>query len=130
MGKNLDVMTALMASWKKRDVDAFLSHLTDDIEYHWHVGSKPVQGKEKMRKFLANYGSAFEQRVWQVKHSAENGDLLMVEGYEELYDPKQDRVIPQPFMQVAELRDGKIAKLRDYYEPANLKPPAAAAAKA
>jgi limonene-1,2-epoxide hydrolase len=126
VGKNLDVMTSLIASWKKRDVDAFLSHLTDDIEYHWHVGSKPVQGKEKMRKFLANYGAAFEQRQWQVKHSAENGDLLMVEGYEELYDPVHDRVIPQPFMQVAELRDGKIAKLRDYYEPANLKPPVAA----
>ena len=38
-------------------------------------------------------------------------------------------MIPQPFMQVAELRDGKIAKLRDYYEPANLKPPVAAEQK-
>ncbi len=126
MGTNLDVMTKLMDVWKRRDVDAFLALLTDDFEYYWHIGTKPLQGKEKMRKFLANYSGAFEQREWRVIHHAEAGNLLLIEGYEELYDRTHDRVIQQPFMQASEYRDGKLAKMRDYYEPANLRPPQAA----
>jgi len=126
VSRNLDCMYSLMETWKRRDVEGYLSHLTDDIEYHWHVSSKPVRGWDKMRKFLANYTAAFEQREWRVLHTAEAGDVLMVEGHEVLYDRKHDRVIQQPFMQVYEFRDGKIARMRDYYEPANLRPPQAA----
>jgi limonene-1,2-epoxide hydrolase len=127
MASNLDVMTQLMDAYKRRDVEGFLALVDDDIEYHWHVGTKPLKGKEKMRKFLGNYAAAFEQRVWRVIHHAEAGELLMIEGYEELYDKTHDRVIEQPFMQACEFRNGKLAKMRDYYEAANLKPPQAAA---
>jgi limonene-1,2-epoxide hydrolase len=125
MGVNTDCMYSLMEVWKRRDVDGYLAHLTDDVEYHWHVGSKPLRGKEKMRKFLKNYSAAFEQREWNVLHTAENGKFLMAEGLEVLYDKTHDRVIQQPFMQIYEFRDGKIARMRDDYEPANLRPPAA-----
>jgi ketosteroid isomerase-like protein len=129
MTQNIDVMRQLMARWKERDFDGFLNLLSDDFEYHWHVGTKPLHGKEKMRKFLNNYSTSFEQRVWDIRHYAEAGDLLMIEGYEELYDKTHDRVIQQPFMQACEFKSGKLAKMRDYYEPANLRPPAQAAAK-
>ena len=58
-------------------LERIAAHLTDDVEYHWHVGSKPLRGKEKMRKFLKNYSAAFEQREWKVLHTAENGPLSM-----------------------------------------------------
>lgn len=122
---HIDVMTQLMDTWKRRDVEGFLAMLDDDFQYHWHIGTKPLQGKEKMRKFLGNYSNSFEQRVWKVIHHAEAGDLLMIEGYEELYDKTHDRVIQQPFMQACEFKNGKLARMRDYYEPANLKPPPA-----
>jgi limonene-1,2-epoxide hydrolase len=130
MGSNTEQMWSLMETWKRRDVEGYLAHLTDDVEYHWHVGSKPVRGWEKMRKFLRNYSGAFEQREWRVLHTAEHGNFLMAEGLEVLYDKTHDRVIQQPFMQIYEFRDGKIARMRDYYEPANLRPPASAAAPA
>lgn len=126
---NIDVMRRLMECWKRRDVDAFLDLLADDFEYHWHIGTKPLRGKDKMRKFLSNYATSFEQRVWTVLHHAEAGELLLIEGHEELYDKAHDRVIQQPFMQACEFRDGKLARMRDYYEPANLRPPQASAQK-
>ncbi|MBL8643628.1 MAG: nuclear transport factor 2 family protein, partial [Rhodospirillaceae bacterium] len=85
MATNLDVMRTLMDAWKRRDVEAFLALLTDDFEYYWHIDTKPLQGKEKMRKFLGNYSTAYEQREWRVIHHAEAGNLLLLEGYEELY---------------------------------------------
>ncbi len=124
----MNAVNRLIDSWRRRSVEEFLDCLTDDIEYHYHMGSAPLHGKAKMRKFLTNYGGAYDQRKWEIHAWAENGELLLVEGYEELYDTKYERIIQQPFMQAYEFRDGKIAKLRDYYEAANLRPPAAAGA--
>lgn len=127
MSANLDVMKKIIDASKRRDTEAFLALLTDDFEYYWHIDTKPLNGKEKMRKFIGNYTKSFEQREWKIVNYAEAGDLLLIEGYEELYDKTHDRVIPQPFMQACEFKDGKLAKMRDYYEPANLRPPQDAA---
>ena len=126
MSAHLKIMQQLMERLQRNDFEAFLELLTDDIEYHWHVGTKPVQGKEKMRKFLKNYSAGYDQKVWRVVHHAESGSLLMIEGHEELFDKTYNRVIQNPFMQACEFRDGKLCKMRDYYEPANLRPPKAA----
>jgi limonene-1,2-epoxide hydrolase len=123
MSAHLKVMQQLMDHLQRDDAEAFLGLLTDDIEYHWHVGAKPVQGKEKMRKFLKNYSAGYIQKIWRVAHYAEAGTLLLIEGHEELYEKTYDRVIQNPFMQACEFRDGKLCKMRDYYEPTNLRPP-------
>lgn len=47
----------------------------------------------------------------------------MVEGMEKLYDRNRDVLIDNPFMQVIEFRDGKICKLRDYYDSARVQAP-------
>ena len=125
MSDKLNAVHRLIDSWRRRSVEEFLDCLTDDIEYHYHMGSPPVHGKAKMRKFLANYAAAYEQREWKLHAWAENGAVLLVEGYEELYDTKYSRIIEQPFMQAYEFRGDMIAKLRDYYEPSKLRPPAA-----
>jgi limonene-1,2-epoxide hydrolase len=123
MSAHLKIMQQLMDHLQRDDAEAFLELLTDDIEYHWKVGTKPVQGKVKMRKFLKNYGAGYIQKIWRVAHHAEAGTLLLIEGHEELYDKTYHRVIQNPFMQACEFRDGKLCKMRDYYEPANLRPP-------
>jgi len=125
MSAHLDTVRRFLDAARRHDFDAVLGCVTDDIEYYFHMGSKPVLGKEKMRKFLRNYTAAYEAREQRILHWAEADELLLLEGYEELHDRKLDRIIRQPFMQAYEFRDGRIAKLRDYYEPANLRPPAA-----
>lgn len=126
--RHLPVVRSLIAAYRERDYPAFLALLTDDIVYHWHVSSKPVVGKAKMQKFLNNYTGAYEQRVWRIDNWAEKEDFLLVEGYEELFDVKYQRVLRNPYMQAYEFRDGLIAKFRDYYEPAHMKPPVEAQA--
>lgn len=124
--EHVAAVNRLMEHYRHGRTEEFVECFTDDLEYYWHMGSKPVVGKEKLRKFLRNYGGAYKQREWRLDAWASSGDLLLVEGYEELYDHKYDRVIQQPFMQAYEFRDGKVAKMRDYYEPSKLAPPQAA----
>lgn len=124
MGRNLQVVETLMAAWKRRDVEGFIATLSDDIEYHWHPTKRPAVGKDKMRKFLSNYEAGFDQQEWTILHSAEAGDVLFVEGKEVLVDRSTGARMDNPFVQVFELRDGLITRMRDYYDTAQVHAPA------
>ncbi len=123
MSENMKVLEAMIAASKAKDHDAFIDTLTDDIEYHWRMGVKPIRDKATMRKFLRNYETNFDQKDWIVTHWAEKGDLMLVEGVEKIYDRTRDVLIDNAFMQAVEFRDGKICKLRDYYDSALVSAP-------
>ena len=118
MSENMKTLEAMIAASKRKDHDAFLDTLTDDLEYHWRMGTKPIRDKATMRKFLRNYEQGFDQRDWIVLNWAEKGDTMLVEGLEQLYDRTRKVLIDNPFMQAIEFRAGKISKLRDYYDSA------------
>ena len=116
MSEKMNVVRKLMQANSDQDDEAFLDHLTDDIEYHYHVGSRPLIGKGWVRKFLSKYRGITRDVVWRVDRFAEKGDLLFVEGYEEYLDTRTNERIAHPYMGIYEFRDGKIAKWRDYFE--------------
>ena len=124
MGQNMQVVEAMMAAWKKRDVEGFIATLADDIEYHWHPTKRPAVGKDKMRKFLSNYEAGFDQQECRVTHSAENGEVLFVEGMEVLVDRASGVRMDNPFVQVFQVRDGLIYRMRDYYDTSQVHAPA------
>ncbi len=124
MGEHMKAVEAMMAAWKKRDVEGFIATLADDIEYHWHPTKRPAIGKDKMRKFLANYEQGFDQQEWTIRHSAEAGNVLFVEGMEVLVDRSTGARMDNPFVQVFELRDGLITRMRDYYDTSMVHAPA------
>jgi ketosteroid isomerase-like protein len=123
MSDNMKVLEAMIAASKAKDHDAFIDTLTDDIEYHWRMGVRPIRDKPTMRKFLRNYETNFDQKDWIVTNWAEKGDMILVEGVEKIYDRTRDVLIDNAFMQVVEFRGGKICKLRDYYDSALVSAP-------
>lgn len=124
MGEHMKVVEAMMAAWKRRDVEGFIATLADDIEYHWHPTKRPAVGKDKMRKFLTNYEQGFDQQEWNIRHTAEAGNVLFVEGMEVLVDRSTGVKMDNPFVQVFELRDGLITRMRDYYDTSQVHAPA------
>lgn len=120
----MQVVEAMMAAWKKRDVEGFIATLADDIEYHWHPTKRPAVGKDKMRKFLSNYEAGFDQQEWRITHSAEDGEILFVEGMEVLVDRSTGVKMDNPFVQVFQVRDGLIYRMRDYYDTSQVHAPA------
>ncbi|MEY2919653.1 MAG: hypothetical protein RL261_958 [Pseudomonadota bacterium] len=117
MSKNRELLKALMAASKSKDHEAFLALWVDeDLEYYWSMHAKPITSKEKLRKFLRNYEGSFDQQDWTITHCVEQGDLMLCEGVEMLYDRANQKLIRNPFMQAVEFRDGKVAKMRDYYD--------------
>ncbi|MEO8114518.1 MAG: nuclear transport factor 2 family protein [Phenylobacterium sp.] len=112
----MKLLEAWMAASMRGDHEAFLDMMTDDVEYYWYMHARPITDKPTMRKFLRNYTAGFEQRAWVLKNRVENGDMIMVEGVETLFDKAREVLIDNLFMQVIEFKDGKISKVRDYYD--------------
>lgn len=88
----------------------------DHLEYYWSMHAKPIASKEKLRKFLCNYEGIFDQQDWTITNGMEQGDLMLCEGIEMLYDRVNQKVIRNPFMQAVEIGGGKVARMRDYYD--------------
>ena len=99
-----------------QDDKAFLDLLTDDVEYHYHVGTRPLIGKEWVQKFLIKYREVTSDAHWVIHNHAENGNVLFTEGVEEYFDVRSQMTISHPYAGVIEFRDGKIVKWKDYFE--------------
>ena len=112
----MEIVNALRdANFNKNHQD-FLSHLTDDIEYCYHMSSRPLLGKAWVQKFLSKYDSITRDVIWRIDRHAETGDALLVEGYEEYTDIRTGDRIAHPYMGVFEFNGDKICKWRDYFE--------------
>ncbi len=127
MSEKMNTIRALMKANLEGDQETFLSYLTDDIEYHYHMGSRPLLGKEWVQKFLNKYKEICADPEWRIDRHAETDDCLFVEGYEEYTDLRTGDRIAHPYMGIFEFRDGRIAKWRDYFEMDNKKEEGAAA---
>ncbi len=100
----------------EKDHKGFLRHLTDDVEYHYHMSSRPLLGKEWVQKFLNKYDSITADVVWRIDRVAEVDNCVLIEGYEEYTDLRTDERIAHPYMGVMEFDGDKICKWRDYFE--------------
>ena len=115
MNPQLQCVQQIIDAWKQADIDGVLDCLTDDIEYHYLVGQRPLVGKEWVKKFLNKFGHGQSDIKWRIANHASNGNLLMVEGIDDYLDA-EGRRIRTPYMGVFEFRDGKICRWRDYVD--------------
>jgi limonene-1,2-epoxide hydrolase len=116
MADLMDTVRELQAALGRRDRAAILAFVAPDLEYHYHVGSKPLHGAEKFGKFLDNYFALMQDVDWKIERWAQNGDVLMTEGYEQYTDAQTGQRITNRYMGSMEFRGGKIAKWRDYFQ--------------
>ncbi len=111
----LSTLESLMEAWKRKDLSAVLELVTDDLEYHFHVGTRPIVGKASFEKFLTRLGAQQREVGWTVVRHAQSGDTLFIEGFDAYTDP-QGRRIAHPYAGVFEFRDGRIARWRDHFD--------------
>ena len=118
MSAKMDTVNSLMGTIASKDDEKFLSYLTDDIVYHYHVGSRPLEGKDWVRRFLTKYWQITANVKWRIDRHAETEDALLVEGEEEYLDTRTDEIVSHPYMGAFDFRDGLISGWRDYFEMA------------
>jgi limonene-1,2-epoxide hydrolase len=113
----LPVLREVMLAWRRKDLDAMLEYIDDDIAWHSHVGSPPLQGKAAMREFATRMTTQMKEIHWRLFEVARDADTLHVEGVDDFVSNDGRRVVV-PYAGVMRFRDGRIVEWRDYFDRA------------
>lgn len=110
------VVTEFCALWSTPDVDQIVEWFTEDAVYH-NIPMPPVQGHAAIREFIAGFVAAFDGIDFTVHHQIAQGELVMNERTD-VMRRKDGFEIALPVMGVFEVRGGRIAAWRDYFDMA------------
>ncbi len=113
--QKIDTLRRLQRALGARDKAAFLDFFHPDIEYHYHVGSRPLLGIAWVEKFITKYWADNSAATWVIERHAESGEYLFTEGREEYLNADGQKV-SHPYMGIIQFRGGKIVGWRDYFQ--------------
>jgi limonene-1,2-epoxide hydrolase len=108
-----ETVTEFIRRIEAKDVDGAFELCTDDIEYD-NVPMPTAHGKEEAVGFLRPFVEGAAAIEWVVHRQTATGDVVMNERTDRFQ--MGDRWIEIPVAGVWELRDGRIALWRDYFD--------------
>lgn len=112
------VVTEFCKLWSAPDPGQIADWFTEDAVYH-NIPMPPAEGREAIREFIAGFTGAVDGIDFQVHRQLANGDVVMNERTDVMRF-KSGGELPLPVMGVFEVRDGKIAVWRDYFDMATV----------
>ncbi len=115
MGKAYDAVQRYIDAMKAKDLEASLNCFTDDCIYYLHVGTRPFEGKEYMKKRLNMLWPHQVASRWRIVNYVEKDDMILFEGIDE-YDQPDGVTVRMPYMGSYQIKDGKIWRARDYFD--------------
>jgi limonene-1,2-epoxide hydrolase len=116
MKTRLSIFQAIIAAWKAKDIDAVLSHMHEDIVWHFAVAAEPpLRGKTMARKFLQRFGADMTEIRWRVFDHAESEGRLFVEGVDE-FTTTAGLTVVAPYAGVLDFSGDLVIGWRDYVD--------------
>ncbi|MDO9461352.1 MAG: limonene-1,2-epoxide hydrolase family protein [Alphaproteobacteria bacterium] len=111
---NTAIVKDFIAAWEAQDLDRVMGFFTDDAVYH-NIPMPVLNGVADIRKTIAGFIGMGEKLVFETHHIAEaSGGVVMTERTDKFL--MNGQWLELPVMGVFEIKDGKIAKWRDYFD--------------
>lgn len=104
-----------MAAWGRHDIDELLTHIDQDVVWHYQVGSRPVKGRDTMRKMLERLKEHQLDSRWRLVRHSESDETVFIEAIDDYRNPAGHRV-QAPYMGVYEFDGMMITAWRDYVD--------------
>ncbi len=101
------------AAWRRLDMEALLQFFAADAVYH-NMPLEPVQGLAAIRETFGMFLSPAEHVEFELLAIASSGDLVFTERVDRFRIAGKE--IALPVAGVFEIRAGKIAAWRDYFD--------------
>ena len=110
---NIDLIRRFCAAWATFDIPKIMDFFADDAIYH-NMPIQPIQGKDAIKSVIEQVVAPFERTDWEMTHIVASGDVVLTERVDRFISP--DRTLELPVMGIFEIREGKIAAWRDYFD--------------
>lgn len=115
MSDNARIVRDFIAAWSRLDADELAGYFAEDGVYH-NMPAQPVQGRENLRKFIRGFLSSWNRTQWDVLHLLAEGDVVIAERLDRTV--AGGKPVDLPCCGVFEMKNGKIAVWRDYFDMA------------
>ena len=109
------VVREFCAAWESMDQQRILDAFTDDAIYH-NMPMAPAQGKDAINGLLAFILGPASSVKFEIKHIAADGNVVLTERLDTFQ--MGGKTVALEVMGAFEVRDGKIAAWRDYFDMA------------
>jgi limonene-1,2-epoxide hydrolase len=109
----IEVVRRFCAVWSNVDPDDIAEFFTDDAVYH-NIPMDPLTGRDTIKSFIAGFAGGAEQIDFRVRNIVADGDVVLTERVDVFVMPNGK--VELPVMGTFEVRDGKIAAWRDYFD--------------
>jgi len=113
MADPAQVVKDFCAAWESRDRQRILDAFTDDGVYH-NIPMEPAKGKEAINGLLNFILGPASAITFEILAISATGDTVFTERIDTF--KMGDRTVKLPVAGVFEVRDGKIAAWRDYFD--------------
>ena len=109
----IEVVRRFCAAWSNVEPDDIAAFFTDDAVYH-NIPMDPITGRDTIKTFIAGFAGGAEQIDFRVRNIVADGDVVLTERVDVFLMPNGK--VELPVMGTFEVRDGKIAAWRDYFD--------------
>jgi limonene-1,2-epoxide hydrolase len=110
------VVREFCAAWASMDQQRILDAFTDDAIYH-NMPMAPAQGKDAIKGLLGFILGPASSVNFEIKHIVADGDVVLTERVDTFQ--MGGKTVKLDVMGAFEVRDGKIAAWRDYFDMAS-----------
>ena len=113
---NESIVRNFLAEWDAPQPDAAKlgAYFTDDAIYHNMPVVEPVKGRPAIEQTLGGMTERLPSKGWETIHLVVDGDVVLTERIDRF--EAGGKPIEIEVMGTFELRDGKIAAWRDYFD--------------
>ena len=109
----LETVNQFCAAWERGQIDEIAAMITDDAVYH-NIPLRPNVGREAVVNDFKSILDQFGPVRFDILRSAVDGDVVFNERVDHL--TIKGNAFSLPVAGVFEVRDGKIAAWRDYFD--------------
>jgi limonene-1,2-epoxide hydrolase len=109
----IDIVRRFCAAWSNVNPDELAEFFTDDAVYH-NIPIAPVTGRDTIKATIAGFTGGVEKIEFRLRNIVADGPVVLTERVDVFVLP--ERSIELPVMGTFEVRDGKIASWRDYFD--------------
>jgi limonene-1,2-epoxide hydrolase len=107
------VVRDFCAAWRRKNIDELLAFFTPDAVYH-NIPLEPLNGIDAIRETLNMFVTPAEQIAFEVLAVASSGNIVFTERVDRFR--MMGKSVALPVAGVFEVRHGKIAAWRDYFD--------------
>jgi limonene-1,2-epoxide hydrolase len=115
MQDNERIVREFIAAWPRMDAKELASWFTEDGVYH-NIPMEPVAGRAAIEQLIAGFTGMMSGTQWDIVSIGCDGDRVYAERIDHWH--MGERSFGLPCVGVFEMRGGKIAAWRDYFDMA------------